>query len=75
MKGQVAKEQEPAVGRQVQPPQQEAGTEGEAKEATKTEAARKRTQLRFIGNTLAGWPDEGKASEIFRSFQPSLIHI
>ena len=39
-KGQEVKEQEPAVGGQVQPLQQEAGTEGEANRTEGTEANR-----------------------------------
>jgi hypothetical protein len=59
------KEQGETPGSQEPPTQQQVGTEGEA---AKLEDAKKR-QLKHLGKTLAGWPEEGKDSDSYRSLQ------
>eukprot|EP00972_Heterocapsa_arctica_P025533 3759086-Heterocapsa_arctica.AAC.1 len=66
-KGQAIKEQEAQTGGTGQPAQQAVGTEGEAKDATKADNVKKRIQLKFIANTITGWPEDGKDSDLFRS--------
>ncbi len=60
------KEQSTTQGSQPHPTQQAVGTE---EDAAKVEEGKKRSQLKHIAKTLAGWPEDQKDSDIFRSIQ------
>ena len=63
-KAQEVKEQTTIQGSQPPPAQQAVGTE---EDASKAEESRKRSQLKHIAKTIAGWPEDQKDGDLFKS--------